>query len=246
MIQFAFLGTVAAASLAFSVLLTGCVPPSTVCESRTREGPEKAALAFTGTWVCHDLGAVPRDLGWGGATSCTLRIRNLNSQEKKVMQIEHVEVPTEVEGPPLRDMWRPGFPEGTEANVTLWLSNSKRQWVPPDTIPGWIGPDGNIWFGPIGSCIQFKPFLRKDGRLVLEHADFTLMFRSIRPANPTPVPRPGEGAQGRGRLRGAQDVRSAVGDAHRGFQADGRARGPVDLQAMLGMHGEPAIGQQLA
>lgn len=160
----------------FTSLLIGCAPPSTNRQSLKRRDSQEATLAITGTWVCRESRSFPVEWGWGNATSCNVRIRRLTSHEKEMCESETATLPSEVVRPPLTDMCYPGYPERTQVDVVLWLSDSKKQWVAPDTIPGWIGPDGNMRLGSYGSCLTFKPTLRKDGRLVLKHEALTLTF----------------------------------------------------------------------
>lgn len=162
-----------------AVLAVGCAPPLEGVEPPARKHSE-GALAITGTWVCRDSRSFPVDWGWGGATACTLSVRKLSPSEKR----EHMGSPQGPADPPEGVF----YPDETDVDVRLWLSNGKKQWAAPDSTPGWIGPDGCVRLGPAGSCLAFTPSLRKDGKLVLKYTDMTFTFDRQEPTS-AKVPR---------------------------------------------------------
>jgi hypothetical protein len=175
MTRFFFAPVAAMVALALVMLPIACTPAPTGSLAPARRGPQETASSLAGVWVCRDVRSFPEDFGWGDATACTLCIRRLTTGEKETHTRELPTLPPGVSRHPYWDADEL-YPGETEVDVALWLSKPGKQWPVPDTTPGWIDADGNIWLGPIGSALTFKPSLQKDGRLVLKFEDFTLTF----------------------------------------------------------------------
>jgi hypothetical protein len=161
-----------------AVMVARFASPLAVIEPPTHKHSQGAALAITGTWVCRDSRSFPVDWGWGGATTCTLSVQRLSAREKRDHQ-GNIRSPAD----PPEGVF---YPEETEVDARLSLSDGKKRWTAPDSTPGWIGPDGCLRFGPVGSCLTFRPTMKTDGKLILKHPDTILIFERQQPVSPKP------------------------------------------------------------
>ncbi len=121
----------------------------------------QTAARLEGEWVCSDTKAFIGE--WQGAAVCLLRIQKLPDDREPYFA-------------PDDKAFRYMYSEETDFDVRLWLSDFRREWIAPDSRPGWIGPDGKIRLGPSGSCLTFAPEVTKSDSLILRHEDTTLTF----------------------------------------------------------------------